>query len=130
MAYTNRHTVKHKRKLINLKLLGKRELENLKRQITIDLADIENQISWAKSNLEVHGVQYNYDWMEKAVTASQIKERDIIKVNIYLDSAPSSASSEEEDLRELLTTVKDYMGGSLHPTVLDELIERLDKQYE
>ncbi len=130
MAYTNKHTIKHKRSMIDLRELERETLENLKQQMALDLADIENQIAWAKSNLETRGVAYNYDWMEKAITASQIKQHDISKIDVYLDVTEVSMTQEETDLRELLTTVKEYMDGRLAPVVLDELLERLNRRYK
>lgn len=129
MPYTNKTTIKHKRQMIDISTMSNKDLKELRTQMFLDLADIENQVAWKLSDYETDKTPYDRKWMKKATTAAKIKRDDIDKIDELLKSIPESMSKEEYDLRELLIVINEYMDGVLSPIVLDELLERLNREY-
>lgn len=129
MPYTNKTTIKHKRQMIDISTMSSKDLKELRTQMFLDLADIENQVAWKLSDYETDKTPYDRKWMKKATTAAKIKRDDIDKIDELLKSIPESMSKEEYDLRELLIVINEYMDGVLSPIVLDELLERLNREY-
>ena len=130
MSYTNKNTVMYNKKKIDLRETTQDELKVIRTRLSFDLFDIEEQISWAKSNLVTKGVKYNSDWMLSALAAAKIKRGDIAKIDRVVGGKEYFVSNHEKNLRELLSTVDDYMKGLLAPVMLDDLIEKLQKEYK
>ena len=130
MSYTNVNTVMYNKKKIDLREATQEELKTIRTRLSFDLFDIEEQISWAKSNLETKGTKYDPDWMASAIVAARIKGNDIKKIDKIVSDKKYLISDHEANLRELLSTISDYMKGLLAPVVLDDLIEKLQREYK
>lgn len=129
MPNTNRVTVRHKNKTLDLSTMPREELEYLRTQILLDLHDIEQQVSWAKYQQKADGIEYDHGWMRGALKAARIKEDDISKIDDLLEGMPYTRDKAMRDIIELKRAVRQFLVNRMLGTELEDLIRRLDQEY-
>ena len=126
---TNKTTVRHKGKILDLTEMTRENLEDLRLQIRLDMIDITEQISWARYQQKNNHVEYDHVWAKGAIKAARIKEADIEKIDEVLKDMPYSLSKAERDVIELKRSVRKFLASRMFSTELQELITRLDREY-
>lgn len=128
MPYTNKTTIQHRKRIIDLTKLSKNELVSLRTQMYFDLADIENQINWAKAKYKKEGIEYSHQWMERAIKAAKIKQDDIPKIQDVIDSMPDEQTA-VEDIIMLKGLVRKFIVNRAITKELEHAIQHLDHVY-
>ena len=129
MAYTNRTTVRYKGNMLDLEKMPRKKLESLRTQINLDLADVENQIGWAKYEKEASGIKYEQDWMKKALAAARIKAGDIEKIDEMLEGMPYEKDKAAQDIIELKRAINDYLEGTIGYNAILDRIKTTEDDY-
>lgn len=129
MAYTNKHTIIHKGKKIDLLQIERQEIEDLRAQIRLDLTDIQNQIDWARSDFALNDMPYDRGWMRSATQAAKIKTLDIEKIGEVLKGMPYKKDKASRDITDLIRVIRDYLDQNLSYESLVERMEYLEDEY-